>query len=43
MIVVFALPQFTNPARTKPPAPPGGDISATNPPPAFPPRDHSFC
>jgi hypothetical protein len=43
MIVVFALPQFTNPARTNPPAPPGGDISATNPPPPFPPRDHSFC
>ena len=33
MIVVFALPQFTNPARTNPPLPPGGDISATNPPP----------
>jgi hypothetical protein len=30
---VFVLLQFTNPARTNPPAPPGGDISATNPPP----------
>jgi hypothetical protein len=43
MIVVFALPQFTNPARTNPPVPPGGDISANNPPPPFPPRDRSFC
>ena len=33
MMVVFALLQFTNPARTNPPAPPGGDIAATNPPP----------
>jgi hypothetical protein len=31
--VVFALLQLTNPARTNPPLPPGGDISATNPPP----------
>jgi len=30
---VFALLQLTNPARTNPPLPPGGDISATNPPP----------
>jgi hypothetical protein len=30
---VFVLLQFTNPARTNPPLPPGGDISATNPPP----------
>ncbi len=29
----FALLQFTNPARTNPPLPPGGDLSATNPPP----------
>jgi hypothetical protein len=33
LIAVFALLQFTNPARTNPPLPPGGDISATNPPP----------
>ncbi len=33
LAAVFALLQFTNPARTNPPAPPGGDISATNPPP----------
>jgi len=33
LVVVFALLQFTNPARTNPPLPPGGDISATNPPP----------
>jgi Haem-binding domain len=33
MIIVFALLQFTNPARTNPPLPPGGDIAATNPPP----------
>ena len=32
LVVVFALLQFTNPARTNPPLPPGGDISATNPP-----------
>jgi len=33
LVAVFALLQFTNPARTNPPLPPGGDISATNPPP----------
>jgi hypothetical protein len=33
LVVVFALLQFTNPARINPPLPPGGDISATNPPP----------
>ncbi len=32
-VAVFVLLQFTNPARTNPPIPPGGDISATNPPP----------
>ena len=33
LVIVFALLQFTNPARTNPPLAPGGDISATNPPP----------
>jgi len=33
LVVVFALLQFTNPARTNPPLPPGEDVSATNPPP----------
>ena len=33
LVAVFALLQFTNPARTNPPLPPGGDISTTNPPP----------
>ena len=33
MVVVFALLQLANPARTNPPLPPGGDIAATNPPP----------
>jgi hypothetical protein len=33
LVAVFALLQITNPARTNPPLPPGGDISATNPPP----------
>ncbi len=33
LVAVFALLQFTNPARTNPPIAPGGDISATNPPP----------
>ena len=33
LVVVFGLLQFTNPARNNPPLPPGGDISATNPPP----------
>jgi hypothetical protein len=33
LAAAFALLQFTNPARTNPPSPPGGDISATNPPP----------
>jgi hypothetical protein len=33
LVAVFALLQFTNPARTNPPLPPGGDICATNPPP----------
>jgi hypothetical protein len=33
LVAVFALLQLTNPARTNPPLPPGGDISATNPPP----------
>ncbi len=32
-VVVFAALQLANPARTNPPVPPGGDISATNPPP----------
>ena len=32
-VAVFLLLQFTNPARSNPPLPPGGDISATNPPP----------
>lgn len=30
---VFLLLQLTNPSRTNPPAPPDGDIAATNPPP----------
>ena len=33
LVVVFALLQFTNPARTNPPVALGGDLSATNPPP----------
>lgn len=33
LVAVFALMQLANPARTNPPAPPGGDLSATNPPP----------
>jgi hypothetical protein len=33
LAAVFAGLQFTNPAHTNPPVPPGGDISATNPPP----------
>src|SRR5450755_398560 len=33
LVMVFSLLQFTNPARTNPPLPAGGDISATNPPP----------
>jgi hypothetical protein len=33
IVAAFVLLQFTNPARTNPPVPPGGDISATNPPP----------
>jgi hypothetical protein len=33
VIIVFALLQFTNPARTNPPLPTDGDIAATNPPP----------
>jgi hypothetical protein len=33
LAAVFVLLQFTNPARTNPPLPPGGDISAANPPP----------
>ena len=33
LVAVFVLLQFTNPARINPPAPPGGDISAANPPP----------
>lgn len=33
LLVVFLLLQFTNPARTNPPVPPGGDIATTNPPP----------
>ena len=33
LVAVFLLLQLTNPARTNPPVPPGGDISATNPPP----------
>ena len=33
LVAVFALLQLTNPARTNPPVAPGGDISATNPPP----------
>jgi Haem-binding domain len=33
LVAVFALAQLTNPARTNPPVPPGGDIAATNPPP----------
>jgi Haem-binding domain len=34
VVVVFAGLQFTNPARTNPLVPPGGDIAARNPPPA---------
>ena len=33
LAVVFALLQLANPPRTNPPAPPGHDVSATNPPP----------
>jgi hypothetical protein len=33
LVVVFLLMQLANPARTNPPVPPGGDLSATNPPP----------
>jgi hypothetical protein len=33
LVAVFVGLQFTNPARTNPPVPPGGDIAATNPPP----------
>ena len=33
LAAIVLLLQFTNPARTNPPVPPGGDISATNPPP----------
>ncbi len=33
LTALVLLLQFTNPARTNPPVPPGGDISATNPPP----------
>jgi hypothetical protein len=34
IIVVFALLQLTNPARTNPPILPGHDVSATNAPPS---------
>jgi len=33
LVVVFVLLQFTNPPRTNPPAAPGHDLMATNPPP----------
>jgi hypothetical protein len=35
--------QFINPARTNPPLPPGGDISATNPPPQIAALLHAAC
>lgn len=34
LVVVLALIQFANPARTNPPVVPGQDLFATNPPPA---------
>ena len=33
LVAVFALAQLANPARTNPPVAPGGDISASLPPP----------
>jgi len=33
LVAVFVVAQFVQPAHTNPPLPPGGDISATNPPP----------
>ncbi|HEX5398878.1 MAG TPA: heme-binding domain-containing protein [Verrucomicrobiae bacterium] len=33
LVAVFVMMQFFNPSRVNPPAPPGGDIAATNPPP----------
>jgi hypothetical protein len=33
LFAVFVTAQFVQPAHTNPPVPPGGDISATNPPP----------
>ena len=33
LAAVFVVAQFVQPAHTNPPVPPGGDISATNPPP----------
>jgi hypothetical protein len=43
LVAVFALMQFINPARTNPPLPPGGDISATNPPPQIAALLHAAC
>jgi hypothetical protein len=43
LVAVFALMQFINPARTNPPLPPGGDISATNPPPQIAALLHAPC
>jgi hypothetical protein len=42
--VVFLLLQLTNPARTNPPLPPGGDMSATSPaPPEVAALLHAAC
>jgi hypothetical protein len=44
LVVVFALLQLANPARTNPPVPPGHDVSATNaPPPQIAALLHAAC
>ncbi len=44
LVVVFALLQLTNPARTNPPILPGHDVSATNaPPPQIAALLHAAC
>jgi len=44
LVVVFALLQLTNPARTNPPVLPGHDVSATNaPPPQVAALLHAAC